>query len=250
MRKFGLIGYPLGHSFSRTYFSEKFKSENIADSSYENYPIPEISEFIRLIGDTPELCGLNVTIPYKTEVMRYLDITDSEAVEIGAVNVIKINRTDNRIKLLGFNSDVTGIRDSILPYKSQIKNAMVLGTGGSAKGVCFVLRKYGINVTNVTRTRRSGFIDYSEITPGLLKRTDLIVNTTPLGMFPDTEQCPDLDYSQLSGKHILFDLVYNPERTLFLRKGERMGCIIVGGLKMLHSQAERSWQIWNDPELK
>jgi shikimate dehydrogenase len=250
MRKFGLIGYPLGHSFSKGYFSEKFLKENITGCSYENFPIPDIGLLPKLIADEKDLKGLNVTIPYKSEVISYIDKLDPEAREIGAVNVLKIRRVDDIIHLTGYNSDVTGISESLLPHlQGNIKNAIVLGTGGSSRAVCFVLRKLGLNITQVSRSKRPGMINYSEITPELIFESPLIVNTTPLGMFPATEHRPEIDYALLNKNHILFDLVYNPEITFFLRAGIERGCTVIPGLKMLHSQAEKAWQIWNDDNL-
>jgi shikimate dehydrogenase len=250
MRKFGLIGYPLGHSFSRKYFNEKFKNERIIDSSYDNYPITDISQITALIAGEPDLCGLNVTIPYKSEVLKFLDSIDSEASEIGAVNVIKINRRGGRLYLSGFNSDVTGIYDSLKPYyRNNLRHALVLGTGGSSRSVCYVLRKMGMKITSVSREKRTETITYRDISSGLIAETQLIVNTTPLGMFPAVEAKPDIDYSLLGKEHILFDLVYNPEITAFLESGLKHGCTVITGLRMLHSQAERAWEIWNDDKL-
>ncbi|HUX97732.1 MAG TPA: hypothetical protein VMV47_18520 [Bacteroidales bacterium] len=250
MRKYGLIGYPLGHSFSSKYFAEKFKSERLTDVSYDNYPLTDIDILPQLIAEETDLCGLNVTIPYKSEVLRFLDSIDKEASEIGAVNVIKISRTGGRILLAGFNSDVTGISDSIKPYiKNNIRRAMVLGTGGSSRSVCYVLKKNGIKITMVSRERKEGLISYGDLTPELIAENLLIVNTTPLGMYPAVEAKPDLNYTYLGKDHVLFDLVYNPEITAFLDSGLKHGCTIITGLKMLHSQAERAWEIWNDVNL-
>jgi shikimate dehydrogenase len=250
MIKYGLIGYPLGHSFSQKYFSEKFINEHIEDCVYENYPLKDINQLTSLITSEPELRGLNVTIPYKSEVLRFLDKIDDEAAEIGAVNVIKIKRTGKNVILSGFNSDTTGIRDSIKPYISGgLKNALVLGTGGSSRSVCYVLKDLGLTVKQVSRERREGVITYSDITPGLIDDTGLIVNTTPLGMFPAKDGKPELNYDLLTSRQILFDLVYNPEITAFLESGLKRGCTIITGLKMLHSQAEKSWEIWNDDNL-
>ena len=247
MRKFGLIGYPLGHSFSKKYFTEKFVVQHINDCSYENYPIKSLSEFAKLISSDTELYGLNVTIPYKSEIITFLDSIDPEAEEIGAVNVIKIKRKSGHTKLQGYNSDVTGIRDTLFPYiNEKVRNALVLGTGGSSRAVCHVLKNFGLKIDLVSRKRKPGTLIYSDIDAALIDRTQLIVNTTPLGMFPDIESKPDIDYKCLSSKHILFDLVYNPELTSFLRLGAENGCRTLSGIKMLHSQAERSWEIWND----
>ncbi|MBK9391525.1 MAG: shikimate dehydrogenase [Bacteroidetes bacterium] len=250
MRKFGLIGYPLGHSFSRKYFTEKFKKEGINDSQYDNYPITDINQLKDLISVEPELCGLNVTIPYKSEVLRFLDFIDKEASEIGSVNVIKINRRAGSFILSGYNSDVTGISETLNHYvKNKLNHAMVLGTGGSSRSVCYVLRKMGVRITMVSRESREDVISYRDIKPDLIADIQLIINTTPLGMYPAVEGKPALDYSLLGKNHILFDLVYNPEITSFLASGLKQGCTVITGLKMLHSQAERAWEIWNDKNL-
>jgi len=250
MRKFGLIGYPLGHSFSRKYFTDKFHNEQITDCLYENFPLTDISQIKGLIMNEPDLNGFNVTIPYKTEIIKYLTNISPEANEIGAVNVVKINRSGVKPELSGFNSDITGIRDSLSTYiNKDIKNALVLGTGGSSKAVCFVLRKMGIKVITVSRSRSTDSVSYSDIYSALIKKSGLIVNTTPLGMYPNVETFPEIDYGLLGKEHVLFDLVYNPEITAFLRKGSERGCSVISGLKMLQSQAERSWEIWNDSNL-
>jgi shikimate dehydrogenase len=250
MRKFGLIGYPLGHSFSKKYFTDKFHNENITDCYYENYPLQNLNEFNKLISDEPDLYGLNVTIPYKSEILRYLYKTEPEASEVGAVNVLKIKRERGEIRLFGYNSDVTGIRDSLAPYlDGLVRRAIVLGTGGSSRAVCHVLNKAGLSVTQISRTRKAGNLCYEDITRELIDMAGLIVNTTPLGMYPDIDSKPPIDYNILNSKQILFDLVYNPELTSFLKEGQSKGCTIIRGLKMLHSQAERSWEIWNDESL-
>jgi shikimate dehydrogenase len=247
MRKYGLIGYPLGHSFSKTYFTRKFLTEGIIDCSYDNFPLTSLELFPKLLDDEPDLAGLNVTIPYKSEIFRFLSSVDPEAAEIGAVNVLKIRREGKKTGISGFNSDVTGIRDSLLPYIDRdLTDAIILGTGGSSRAVRYVLMKSGINVILVSRNRKPGILGYSDLDAEILARARLIVNTTPLGMFPGTGSRPDINYSLLGEKHILFDLVYNPEFTLFLKSGIERGCKVITGLKMLHSQAERSWQIWND----
>jgi shikimate dehydrogenase len=250
MRKYGLIGYPLGHSFSQTYFTDKFLKEHITGCSYENFPIPDLKFLPRLLTREPHLQGLNVTIPFKSEILRYIKVLDPEAREIGAVNVLKIKRIESGIELHGFNSDVTGITDSLSPHLSgNVKNAIVMGTGGSSRAVCHVLKKLGMNIIQVSRYKKPGTLDYSELSSDILMNTGLIVNTTPLGMFPDTGSRPQINYSLLNENHILFDLVYNPEYTFFLRSGLERGCTVITGLKMLHSQAERAWQIWNDENL-
>jgi shikimate dehydrogenase len=250
MRKFGLIGYPLGHSFSKKFFTEKFLNEQITDCYYENYPLTNLTQLHKLIGEEPDLCGLNVTIPYKSEIIGLLDVIDSEANEIGAVNVLKLKRYGDKVLSKGFNTDIDGFRNSISPYlRERVNNALVLGTGGGAKAVCYVLRKFGIKITSADIIELEGVLNYSEITDNILINNQLIVNTTPLGMFPDIERKPNLNYSCLNKDHILFDLVYNPELTSFLKEGEEKGCTIISGIKMLYGQAERAWEIWNDDSL-
>jgi shikimate dehydrogenase len=250
MRKFGLIGYPLGHSFSKKYFTEKFLNEQITDCYYENYPLTNLTQLNKLIAEEPDLCGLNVTIPYKSEIFGLLDIIEHEAKEIGAVNVIKLNRGGDKVLSKGFNTDIYGFRNSISPYLGErVINALVLGTGGGAKAVCYVLRKFGIKITSVDIIKLEGVLNYSEITDNILISNQLIVNTTPLGMFPDILRKPNLNYRCLTKDHILFDLVYNPELTSFLKEGKKKGCTIISGIKMLYGQAERAWEIWNDDSL-
>jgi shikimate dehydrogenase len=250
MRKFGLIGYPLGHSFSKKYFAKKFLTEHISDCSYENYPLKNLDEFRELIVSDQQLTGLNITIPYKSEIFRFLDVIESEAAVIGAVNVIKIRRQGGQIKLYGYNSDVTGIRDTLLPFiKENVRNALVLGTGGSSRAVCHVLKKFGLNIDRVSRERKPGVLVYSDIDSGIIDGTQLIINTTPLGMFPNIESRPEINYKMLNKTHILFDLVYNPEITTFLRLGAEQGCSTISGITMLYSQAEKAWEIWNNDSL-
>lgn len=245
-----MIGFPLGHSFSSKYFSEKFEREKITGCSYENFPLKSIDELPQLVDRMPDLCGLNVTIPYKTSVLQYLNSLDPAVSETGAANVLKIRRTGKDILISGYNSDITGIHDSLVPYiGTDLKSALILGTGGSSKAVQYALKKLGLNVTLVSRRRSMGIICYSDIDRALLDKTELIVNTTPLGMFPDINSKPEIDYYLLNENHILFDLVYNPEITAFLKMGQERGCKIITGLKMLHSQAEHSWTIWNDNNL-
>jgi len=250
MRKFGLIGYPLGHSFSKKYFSEKFIRENIRNCQYENYPLTRIDLLDELIFKNSDLSGLNVTIPYKSAVLKYLDHIDEQAKSVGAVNVLKLRRNKGKVLLKGFNSDIDGFRNSISPYLGEgVTNALVLGTGGAAKAVDFVLREFGISITSVDIIKLEGVLKYSDITDNILISNQLIVNSTPLGMFPNILTKPDLNYSCLTKDHILFDLVYNPELTSFLKAGKEQGCTIISGIKMLYGQAERSWEIWNDDNL-
>jgi shikimate dehydrogenase len=249
VKKFGLIGYPLGHSFSKKYFSEKFERESLRNCAYEIYPLEKIDMLPQLLDTEPELCGLNVTIPYKSEVMKFLDEVSEEAAAVGAVNVIKISRNNGSRQLKGFNSDIYGFRDSILQYLrgADSGNALILGTGGSSKAVAYVLRNLGITFIKVSREKQKGCITYRDLSRTVIETHEIIINTTPAGMYPDVSTCPDIPYEYLDSRHLLYDLVYNPEMTTFLSKGQQMGCRIAGGLKMLHFQAERAWRIWNDP---
>jgi shikimate dehydrogenase len=250
MRKFGLIGYPLGHSFSQKYFTAKFAEENIPDCTYENFQLSSLDGFPDLISSNPDLCGLNVTIPYKTEILRYVDSTDQVAGEICAANVLKIRREAGKTKIIAFNSDVAGIRDSVHSFFPKASGtALILGTGGASKAVSWTLKNMGFKVLIVSRKKKEGILGYEDIDIHVLKEISLIVNTTPLGMFPDVESRPDIDYRLLDKRHTLFDLVYNPEFTRFLKLGKERGCKVITGLKMLYSQAEKSWEIWNDEKL-
>jgi shikimate dehydrogenase len=247
MRCFGLIGFPLSHSFSKKFFTEKFERERLADCRYDLYPIEHIGLLKLLISENPDLSGLNVTIPYKEQVMSLLDELDPEAANIGAVNTIRFSGHGGSAWLKGFNTDVYGFRESITPFiQKQISAAFILGTGGSSKAVAFVLNSMGMNVKFVSRNPRQGnHISYEDL-PKLLKQHAVIVNASPAGMYPQINNCPDIPYDQLTPDHILFDLVYNPPETLFLSKGRARGATIISGLQMLHLQAERSWEIWNE----
>ncbi len=251
MRKYGLIGFPLTHSFSKQYFTCKFKIESISGCSYENYEIDNLSLLKDRILTDLEICGLNVTIPYKSEVINYLDHTDNEAVEIGAVNVLKISDKNGRRFISGFNTDSFGFKESLSPYLHgrKIKSAIILGTGGSSKAVAWVLKKLDIGIVQVSRRSGGGSISYDKLTDQLLIENQLIINTTPLGMFPLIDTKPELNYDCLTAEHILYDLVYNPELTAFLKKGREQGCKTIGGLNMLYLQAEKSWKIWNDTNI-
>ena len=248
MRKFGLIGYPLGHSFSKMYFENKFLTESISECSYENYEIESLESLKDLITKERELKGLNVTIPHKSEILKYLDYIDDEASEIGAVNVLKIYSKSEGRFIKGFNTDIFGFKESLVLHlkDKKINNALVLGTGGSSKAVAYVLDKLGIETLFIARKPSEDSISFNNLTDNILIDNKLIINTTPLGMFPNTEDSPGLNYDCLTPEHILFDLVYNPPLTLFLKKGEEQGCTIIGGLKMLQLQAEKSWEIWNN----
>ena len=245
MDKYGLIGYPLGHSFSISYFNEKFKNEGI-DAVYENYEIPTIEQLPEVLDTNPELRGLNVTIPYKEKVISYLDSLSPEASEIGAVNVIKIEHKGKKTVLKGYNSDVIGFTRSIEPLLEPYhKKALILGTGGASKAIEFGLRSLKLETLKVSRTGKDSAIRYTDITPEMMKEYNVIVNCTPCGMFPHADECPDLPYNAMDNHTLLYDLIYNPDETLFLTKGKKHGAIIKNGLEMLLLQAFASWEFWN-----
>ncbi len=243
MRVFGLIGFPLSHSFSKKYFTDKFEREGIRDCRYELFPLEDIQALPGLVEKEPELCGLNVTIPYKQQVIPFLDQMDEEVKQMGACNCIRLIHG----KLHGHNTDVIGFEISLRKkWHSSHDTALVLGTGGAAKAVHFVLTKMGIPFREVSRTRSPGVLDYASLTPDIIHSTRLIINTTPLGMYPDVGGLPEIPYDALGPQHFLFDLVYNPEKTGFLEAGERRGATIANGSEMLSLQAEESWKIWNE----
>lgn len=242
MRKFGLIGYPLGHSFSRGYFTEKFSREGIENAVYENYPLERIEDFPTLINKQTDLVGLNVTIPYKTAVMPYLDELDDGARAIGAVNTIVV-----RSELKGYNTDVYGFSESLRPLikgRDGLR-ALVLGTGGASKAVCYALDEWDILWQYVSRTPSDECLSYRDLEADHIRENLLIINTTPLGMHPNTDAKPALPYEAVTSEHILYDLVYNPEITAFMQEGMKRGATVKNGLEMLHLQAEKAWDIWN-----
>jgi shikimate dehydrogenase len=246
MRKFGLIGFPLGHSFSKDYFAEKFKVEDIEEVEYDNYPIEDISEFESLLKKNPDLHGLNVTIPHKESVLKYLDVLSEAVREIGAVNTICLCRKTGKMARIGHNTDVIGFSRSLEENLKQTpEKALVLGTGGSSKAVVFVLNQLGIEVIKVSSSGKEGAISYEELDDTLTQSSKLIVNTTPLGMFPNVESYPKIPYQSLSEDHLMFDLVYNPKITMFMKMGQEYGARVVNGHDMLVYQAEGSWEIWN-----
>ncbi len=243
---YGLIGYPLTHSFSQQYFNRKFDAESIA-ARYVNFEIPEIADFPDIIKDNPNLRGLNVTIPYKEQVISYLDELDPDTAEIGAVNVIKFIRKGSKLRLKGYNSDVIGFTDSLSPLLTpEMKHALVLGTGGASKAVMQALKKLGISATLVSRTPSEGRYTYSDLTPEIMAENLLIINTTPLGMYPHMDECPDIPYDQLTPAHLCYDLLYNPDVTLFMRKAAEHGAATKNGLEMLLLQAFAAWNIWQE----
>lgn len=246
MRTFGLIGFPLGHSFSKRFFTEKFEKEGIADCKYELFPIEHITALDSLIADNDTLRGLNITIPHKVNVLPYLNETDVAATEIGAVNCISIEQKDGEKWLKGYNTDAFGFAESLKPYlKPYHTRALILGDGGAAKAVKYVLEQLSIAYISVVRTAIAGAITYEEISDELISTHHVIINTTPLGTFPNIEGAPDIPYQLISAKHLAYDLVYNPEETEFLKRAKAQGAAVKNGLEMLQLQAERSWFIWN-----
>ncbi|MBR1668466.1 MAG: shikimate dehydrogenase [Bacteroidaceae bacterium] len=258
METYGLIGYPLGHSFSRKFFTEKFAREG-REAQYLNFEIPSIEEFPDVVKNNPELKGVNVTIPYKQKVMQYLGGISKEAKAIGAVNVVKVSKEG----LIGYNSDVIGFVDSIRPLlKPHHKKALILGTGGASKAIHYGLtKKLGMETAFVSRNKPNGsphhgedvrrterVFTYEEVTPDTLKEYEVIVNCSPVGMFPHVNECPTLPYEAMSEANLLYDLVYNPEETLFMKKGAGQGATVKNGLEMLHLQALASWEFWGNGE--
>jgi len=245
-RRFGLIGYPLSHSFSRKFFSDKFSDEGI-DAEYLNYEIENIDLLQQIIASDPDLRGLNVTIPYKEQVIKLLDKTDEAAAEIQAVNTIKINRKGDYISLEGYNTDIIGFRDSITPLLQKYHHkALILGTGGASKAIIKVLTDLGIETIIVSRNPQyKGEISYDDLDEDVLENYKVIVNTTPIGTYPKVEGCPAIPFEFINKQHLLYDLVYNPSETEFLKQGQIRGASIKNGLEMLHLQALASWEIWN-----
>ncbi len=247
MRKFGLIGYPLSHSFSQKYFSEKFQKEDIRDAVYENFPLRDLHSLISLLASSPSLEGLNVTIPYKQVVLSFLDFRNEIVEQTGACNCIRIHKG----KLYGFNTDVIGFEQSLQKkLKAWHTRALVLGTGGASKAVEYVLKKRGIDYRLVSRRKGQSdqTLTYDQVDPALVRSYSLIINTTPLGMFPLSDAFPPLPYDAIGKGHYLFDLIYNPLKTMFLQKAEDQGAVIQNGLEMLTIQAEESWRIWRDSD--
>lgn len=258
MKKFGLIGYPLGHSFSKKYFTEKFEREGLSDYSYESYPMENVSDVQQLINANPDLCGLNVTIPHKIGIMYYLDKVTPEAKAIDAVNCIKIIKqkpvesfftgeiTSMKVRMEGYNTDAYGFEMSLKPLLQKHHNkALILGSGGASRAVAYVLSKLNIDYKIVSRKAIRKQITYAQITRATLDEYKLIINTTPLGMSPNAQDCPEIPYEFLSNKHLLYDLIYNPEVTEFMKRGSEHGATVKNGEEMLHLQAEKAWEIWN-----
>lgn len=241
--RYGIIGYPLGHSFSPAYFTQKFNQLGII-ATFESYPILQIADFPKLIASLPDLRGLSVTIPYKQAVIPLLDSVSTEAKEIGAVNCISIWQG----KCIGYNTDIVGFEQSLLPLLRPIhQQALILGTGGAAHAVAFVLKKLGISFQYISRNPKEGQLAYAKIDELQMADHKLIINTTPLGMHPNIDQKPDIPYRLLTSEHLLYDLTYNPETTAFLQAGADRGAVIKNGYEMLVLQAEAAWKIWNNP---
>ncbi len=247
MTTYGLLGYPLGHSFSRRYFTEKFESESI-DAEYLNFELPSMDQYLTMLDEHPTVRGHNVTIPYKQQVIPFLDEMSDEARAIGAVNVVKVSERDGKRYLKGYNSDVIGFVDSIKPLlRPHHTKALILGTGGASRAIRYGLEsKLGIEVLYVSRTPKEGMITYADNTAEILKQYTVIVNCTPSGMYPHVDECPDLPYELMTSDHLLYDLVYNPEETLFMRRGAEHGATVKNGLEMLIGQAIASWRFWNE----
>jgi shikimate dehydrogenase len=251
MKQYGIIGYPLGHSFSGKYFTGKFRRENLVDCRFENFEIDNVGLFKSIISKNPELRGLSVTIPYKRSIMSFLDSINAEAKEIDAVNCIKIDKRGKKRILTGYNTDIYGFEHSFVPLlKPHHKKALILGSGGASKAVVYVLEKLEIDYLIVTRTPHGcKHIRYGVLHKEIMKEHNIIINTTPLGMYPDINSFPDIPYEFINKDSFLFDLVYNPEMTLFLKKGSEQGATVKNGLEMLHLQAEKAWEIWNNSKL-
>jgi len=249
VKLFGLIGYPLEHSFSPAYFSQKFQSENITDCSYQLFPIYSLAEFHDLLRKNQNLYGLNVTIPFKEDIKEYLNGLDETAIRVGAVNTIKITRIGNDFNTQGFNTDVQGFAQSIKPFlATHHQRALILGTGGSSKAVAFILKELGIDFYFVSRNPNHeipNVFTYEELNDYIFNTFKLIINTTPLGMYPQVNNLPPIPYQYLTSEHFLYDLIYNPIETEFLKKGKDAGALTLNGLDMLKLQAEASWRIWN-----
>ena len=246
MLYYGLIGFPLTHSFSKNFFNQKFESEDIP-ARYLNFELPDIGDFMKILAQYPNLRGLNVTIPYKEKVIPYLDEMDETAKKIGAVNVIKfIPKKDKDFILKGYNSDVVGFSDSLRPLLTpQRDKALILGTGGASKAIYHGLLSLGVEPQFVSRTAREGVLSYKDLTPEIMASHKIIVNTTPLGMYPHMDECPDIPYEALTREHLCYDLIYNPNVTLFMKKAEEHGAEVKNGLELLLLQAFVSWDIWN-----
>ncbi len=245
MRKFGLAGKSLDHSWSKEYFTQKFQKLLLKDCIYDNYPLSDAGALRDLVNADHEFAGFNITIPYKTDIIEYLDETDPVAAEIGAVNCVKLYRNGNITRLKGFNTDMPAFRETLRPLiTSPEKTALILGTGGAAKAVAYALKELKIDFQLISRKPGPGLKTYHDIDREMILASEIIINATPAGMFPAINQCPPLPYSYLTSNHLLYDLIYNPVETLFLKKGAEAGTRVKNGLEMLELQADLSWEIW------
>lgn len=243
---YGLIGYTLGHSFSQSFFTQKFESEGI-DAQYLNFEIEDIGDLGELLAEQPHLRGLNVTIPYKEQVMPYLATVDPLAARVGAVNVIRVDNAADRVTLHGFNSDVFGFGESMAPLLTpKRKRALILGTGGASKAVAVALEDMGVEYIKVSRTPGEGVLTYADLNAEVMASHLIVVNTTPLGMYPNVDSCPDIPYHMLTPEHLCYDMLYNPDITLFMKRAAEYGAETKNGLEMLLLQAFKSWQIWTE----
>jgi shikimate dehydrogenase len=246
MKTFGLIGFPLAQSFSQKYFTQKFKDENI-DARYLNFEMEDINELPELLEHHAYIAGFSITIPHKEKIFKFLNELDASARDIEACNAVKVTWKNKTPILKGYNTDVIGFSESIQPLlKEHHKKALILGTGGAAKAIAYGLKKLGLEYKYVSRNKKADSLTYSELNQTNLNEYHVLVNCTPLGMYPNIEQCPDVPYELLSDKHLLYDLTYNPETTQFMKNGLEQGASVKNGLEMLHLQAEAAWKIWNE----
>lgn len=248
MKTYGLIGYRLGYSFSKGFFTEKFEKEGLNDHEYVNFELDNIREFPSIFEQNKHISGLNCTIPYKQEIMPYLDEIDEEAAQVGAINTVKIIREGNETKLKGFNTDIYGFENSLMPMLNEKHTkALILGTGGASKAIKHILDKHSIDYLSASIEEElfENELRYEQIDASLIKERLIIINATPLGTYPKVDVCPPIPYEHITAEHVLFDLVYNPEETLFLKKGKEKGAATKNGLEMLHFQAIKAWEIWN-----
>jgi len=245
MRRFGIIGNPLEHSFSSQYFNKKFLAEDIRDATYENFLLDTGEDLPLIIQQFPDLIGLNVTAPFKEQIFPYLDILDEAARDIGAVNTIYITQKESQVILKGFNTDAPAFQQIIQPIINESMQALVLGSGGASKAVCYALEKMNIEYQVVSRDPACNQVSYHALDERIINGHLLIINTTPLGMFPKVNSFPDIPFEFITDDHILYDLIYNPEQTEFLKRGRQHGAQAVNGLEMLQVQAELAWTIWN-----
>ena len=241
-KTYGLVGKSISYSFSEKYFTEKFKKNKIQNCTYKNFDLNNIKDIVSILKEN-DLKGLNITIPYKEQVLSYLDEIEDNAKLIGAINTIKINKDKT---LTGYNTDFIGFINTLRPHiNSNCKKALILGTGGASKAIEYGLKKLNIESKKISRNKKKGDLTYQEIDSDIIKEYQIIINTTPIGTYPDIENCPDIPYKYLTKKHICYDLIYNPDETTFLRKSKKKGAITINGLRMLEIQAEESWKIWN-----